>query len=224
MKLVNANFENQIIFNGNIKVLAIENQINFYKLCSMLREQIDGSSEGDFVLSDNAVEVPLEKNAIFFYDYFNFPINDKKLINQLYIKLKNIAFDEDCSMETNQLNMDIAKYISKIISLSELPLEYNDEVDVVSFFKFLDIKFVFEETTLLSKMIEFLNFFELLCPHKLYIFLNIKNYLSNDDVLEFYKFCKYNGLNVLIIENEYKTKLENEDILLIDNDFCELTF
>ena len=41
---------------------------------------------------------------------------------------------------------------------------------------------------------------------------------------EFYKFISYNSTKLLLIETHQFEKRADEKVLLIDKDFCELTF
>ena len=58
----------------------------------------------------------------------------------------------------------------------------------------------------------------------LIIFVNLHKYLKDEELIELYKYSRYNEINILIIEqdnNEIIEKLEDEIIYYIDKDFNE---
>ena len=51
---------------------------------------------------------------------------------------------------------------------------------------------------------------------------NMKAYLSDEEIVEIYKYSLYNNVTLLSIENDFLSKLEYENILLIDENFDEI--
>ena len=48
---------------------------------------------------------------------------------------------------------------------------------------------------------------------------NLKIYLNDNELLELYKYSLYNNVNLLLIEKDFKEKLNYENVLIIDEDF-----
>ena len=59
--------------------------------------------------------------------------------------------------------------------------------------------------------------------YEIFFFINIENFLSEDELLEFSKFIVYNKYKVVFLENFYRNKLSDDDnLIIIDNDLCEI--
>lgn len=56
----------------------------------------------------------------------------------------------------------------------------------------------------------------------IFIFVNLKQYLSKSEYNNFINFIKVKKINILLIENRTTYSNENEKILIIDKDLCEL--
>lgn len=60
---------------------------------------------------------------------------------------------------------------------------------------------------------------------RLLICVNLKQYLNDEQLVEFYKYCVYNDVRVLLLENGLTVSaLENERVLFVDEDYDEFVF
>ena len=57
---------------------------------------------------------------------------------------------------------------------------------------------------------------------KILIIPNLKQYLSEEEIVEFYKYSMYNNIKLLIIERINNKKLKYENILRIDDEFDDI--
>ena len=59
--------------------------------------------------------------------------------------------------------------------------------------------------------------------YEIFFFINLGSFLSNNELLEFSKFMLYNKYKVVFLENFSRNKLsDNDNIIIIDNDLCEI--
>ena len=62
-----------------------------------------------------------------------------------------------------------------------------------------------------------------LLGYEIYFFINLENFLSNDELVEFSKFILYNKYRVVFLENFNRNKLfDNDNLIIIDSDLCEI--
>lgn len=62
-----------------------------------------------------------------------------------------------------------------------------------------------------------------LLGYEIFFFINLENFLSNDELVEFSKFILYNKYRVVFLENFNRNKLFDDDnLIIIDNDLCEI--
>ncbi|MGD9901058.1 MAG: type II-A CRISPR-associated protein Csn2 [Spirochaetales bacterium] len=223
MKLVNIDFKNQIIFdNDRINVLVIENSGLFYNYLTMLNKQILGEN-GEFVLSDNFKEIDLKNNAGIVTDYVNLSVNDRRLITKLYNHLSESAKEAKFFEQYAALNSQMLSFLFDLENEVNINLENNNEFAIIDFLKLYDVKVEDNSQTLLEKLINYINLVFEFNLYKLLIFVNLKNYLSKEDLLKFYKHIIYKEYKVLLLESsQMDCNIEYEKTLIIDKDMCEI--
>lgn len=221
MKLKINGIENEIIFNENcVNVLSITNPKFFYHILEVINNKINGIKSNEIFLLDNEKnEINFGKEMCFFSDYFNLDYNSKKILNSLYkIIADNIKLRQDFKIE--EMSFNLRNYI--IEEINELPFEFvmEDELDVVDILKLYNLKIDSESYfSILEKIENFICIISTLKVAKIIVFVNLKLYLSEDDLLELYKFSLYNNVNILLIERECSKKLKYEKLLIIDDNF-----
>ena len=58
--------------------------------------------------------------------------------------------------------------------------------------------------------------------NELLVFINLKQYLTNEELKEFYKYSLYNNVKIILIDSQsYGTANEYEKKLIIDNNLDE---
>jgi len=103
-----------------------------------------------------------------------------------------------------------------------LPLDYQ-EINVKDFLELFDFKIASIETgTFNDRLLSFIDIVETFSLYKLLVFVNIKNYFSNAEMVEIYKYCAYKKVKLLIIEGIKQSELlEYEKKLRINEDFTD---
>ena len=124
MKLVHPAFENQIIiYENKANVIVIENPELLTDIVFELKNQISGK-EGSFILSNNMEYISLSKVAEICVDPFSLDFNSRKLISNLYEKLRKRALDEDMYIDTAKVTGGDINFLS-IKALSHIFLTKN---------------------------------------------------------------------------------------------------
>ena len=225
MRLIHPVFENPFIFEENtVNVLVIENGKTFYQLTNELLNQINGEN-GGWVLSDeNKVkDLNLEKTFSFIIEPYTLDFNNKKIQNKLLAKLKDIAVDSEHYLLTNDIIGQNVVYIEKLIESIDYSLEYNNMPDINSLLKIFEIRLRPDYDSVLEKIIEYLKVVNQFLSINSFVFLNLKSYLTSEELESFYKDCFYNKYNLFLIEStdsEYRFDCEKHRI--IDKDLCEI--
>ena len=225
MRLFHPSFENPFLFEENlINVLVIENGKTLYELTYELLNQINGE-DGDWVLSDEnkLKDLDLEKTFYFITEPFTLDFNNKKIQNKLLAKLKEIAVDEEHYSLTNDIIGQNVVYIEKILEKVDYSLEYNTLPDINSFIKIFDIKLQPDYNSVLEKILEYLKVINRFLNINSFAFLNLKSYLTDEELELFYKDCFYSKYNLLLIESTVREhRFCCEKYRIIDKDLCEL--
>ena len=202
----------------NIFSLIVENKRAYRKI---IEDLVNNSNieDGNIILSKNNKLVMPEKEIFVFLDYFNFDIN-KFVLNKYYKELKNLSENEFLN-ETLEIKEILKDYINKLIE-NNYSLKFEDDLDVSQILKAFSIKFERSEDLLLN-LFEWLKILNELLGYEIFFFINLENFLSENELLEFSKFIVYNEYKVVFLENFYRNKLsDNDNLIVIDNDLCEI--
>jgi len=222
MRLSYPIFETPIIFSENIvNILVIENQKAFSDFIFDLIAISEGKNS-DVILSKNFEEIKFDKVVDVVTDIANVDCNNKRVISRLYSKLNEIAFYEENYMLTQELTSKINQYLLKITENLPCGVYFDENVELGTLFKSVSLKIETDNKKILEKLCDYIEIMTEFCEIQLFIFVNLKSFLSLDELQEFYKFISYKKVSVLIVENVLREKIKCENIKLIDGDLCEV--
>lgn len=224
MKLVHPYIERQIIFDeSKINVLTIENQKLFSEVVQELIAVLNGGNS-KFVLSEGMDIINISKVGELCIDIFSCEINSKKAITKLYEILRAKSVDEDMHLKTNQILSSIFSYTEDLIfEFGEYELSYNLDTDITNIFKALDVKFDLSDKTYLEKLLDYVYINSEFLSKKLFIFVNLKSFLLEEELEAFYKMMFYKKINILLLESfEREYKFDCEEYYIIDKDLCQI--
>ncbi|MEG2414208.1 MAG: type II-A CRISPR-associated protein Csn2 [Clostridia bacterium] len=112
---------------------------------------------------------------------------------------------------------------SKFEDMVDFQITYDESFSIEDIIKLLNVKF--EEKafdSVLDKLIDFVSVASEFSICEIIVFVNIKSYLSEAELKELYKCAQYKKVNLFLLENCNKTKIEGEKIVIIDEDKCEI--
>ena len=196
MKLQLRNFNFMLDLEENINVIVIENKIEYRKFVNSFVNELN-IRDGNILLSKDIELLVPEKYIFTFYDYFTFDIN-KYALNKFYKKLKEI-------------------------SMVDFSFEISCDLDVTEILKSLNVKIKQYSELLLDKIINYINVINEIFGIKYFVFISLKEYFSDREIIDFYNYINYNDFKVVLVEpnnkNNFQTK---EKIYVIDEDLCEI--
>ena len=218
MKLVNSKINYSIEFKENIvNILVIENQSVMSQVVQSLWKQCNGN-DGDFCLSEEKT-LKIDKLMCTIINPFSIDFNNKKIISALYNNLAQNA--NDFIEEKAKINASIIALLDDIIDREDCHnIDYSLDFSWHDLFKIYNIKIEETQETLLISLIEYLKILVNYCGIKIVSFINLKSYLSEEEILELYKYSNYNKIQLLLIESTERTILQNEMVHIVDADKC----
>ena len=111
--------------------------------------------------------------------------------------------------------------ISNIVNLIDIPITIKNDFDFESIIKSFKFEVNFFDN-LLNNLIDLLEVKLNLSKEKIYVFINLKSYLSNEDLLELYKYIFAKNINSIFIDtNKYDDLNDNVNKIIIDTDLDE---
>lgn len=223
MKLYHPIFLNPIEIKENeINVIVIENAKVFSSLIFQLKNQIEGL-EGEFIFSSNNKMIDIPKNLDLIIDLFNVEINSKKIINKLYEHINKLSMSEQFYLKTVEVRNTVDLYIENLAYEFNQSICYNDEFDVKAILKMGEVKFYDDHKNIAERITNYIDIMREYCKINSFIFVNLKTFLSQEEIKDFYSYVTYNKINTILFENNIGEKREHiEKYTIIDDDLCLL--
>lgn len=219
MKLICAKYGLSVELKENqILVWSIENATIFSELAQNLWSQANGS-DGEFLISDKEDTYQISKILEFIVNPFSVSCNGKKVLTGLYKELSYFSINE-FQEESETLHGAIVSYLVKVCSKVPYALEYQLDFDPLDLFKLYDVQVDSHPSTLLEKIEDYVRALHQILHIKIFAFLNLKQYFSTDELKEFYKFCAYEKVYMILVERFYNFSSEEEKHWILDKDLC----
>lgn len=220
---INVNYiDNELIVEDN-KILNIEiyNKKFFYKFIKDLNLVENGNTIEEInAFNKQNEEITLTNKIEILSDFLDFDLYNKKYSSdfQKYI-VKN--------SEEKNIDKIVKEYskvydsISNIVNLIDIPITIKNDFDFESIIKSFKFEVNFFDN-LLNNLIDLLEVKLNLSKEKIYVFINLKSYLSNEDLLELYKYIFAKNINSIFIDtNKYDDLNDNVNKIIIDTDLDE---
>lgn len=222
MKLKIECLENDIFIDeGIINVIEIENRVYFYKIVNSFNNLKNGIYTDEIRLYDNSnEEINLNNKLELLIDYFNINLNTKKNLNLIY-KYITDNINDLINLELLKIDKKITSIFKKILTDIEIPIDINHDFNIDNYYKILSPSIKLHNS-ILDNLMLLIDMEEIFSFNKLLVFVNLKQYLIESELTEFYKYVLYNKVNIILIEsNTCKNLNEYEKKLIIDNDLFE---
>ena len=203
---------------NEVLVLTIEKPRTFASLLQNFCWQCDGE-DGELVLSENDALIPMTNNIFVVWNPLLTDVNEKKILNKLYQEMKKIS-DEECYQVLGEVYQTITQYLNGLSMKIPYAISFNESIDSQALYKLCNVKMDDDEVDLLQRLIEYVKISGLLCNVKIIVFINLKAYLDESQLLELYKIAFYYKIRMLLIEDVQRDCLESEKHFILDQDDC----
>ena len=222
MKLRVFGIENPIEFRqGMVSILEIENSALFRNVVFCLFKLNRGLNPNFSITVEDNNKIEVLSNFNLVTDVFNLDalVSSTKLNKYVLSELEHnleqhrLIFDNFTQLKSNFL---------RILDDISFDLCYN-EPELLDFVKDFSFKINFEsEENYLNNLLNYLKSVKLLDASNLVIFVDLKKYFNENELLEIYRQAFVLDLRLLLIESSFSAKfLENEWKLCVDDDLYE---
>ena len=223
MKLTFFKIETPIVFNEQyINVLEIQNQ-NLFADCVLHLRQLNNDVENLQPIQYSEANDGVLHNEDFILINDIFSLDYEKSFSSKLLKLLTEKMNNQQSGLMMQDSFNNVKKIfeEQIVDLGG-NIEYNTLVSLGDIIKLLNPKCNYLDfSSYFNTCLNFLDTLELLSIKKLLIFVDLKNYLTEKQLVEFYKQSKHLDINVLLLESKKSKLIEYEYKNCIDEDLYE---
>ena len=220
---IKVNYLENILEINEEKILSIEieNKSYFYRLISNIYSIINSEVVEEITIYDqNNNELNISNKIKIFVNFFSFEFDSKKYTNDINKYIINEMDENDKTILLKSYNKLIENFL-KILNKSDLPLKILEEVTIDNIIKNLKLT-INSKNSLLDNLLLLIELEKTLKTNNLLVFVNLKQYLTNQELIELYKYAIYNKIKILLIDSQsYGTTTSYENKLIVDSNLDE---
>lgn len=214
------NWEHEINFNdGSVTHLFLENPITMREYAYELLDQIENGAEGNFVLSEDATELSIQKNIAIITDPINLKFDEKKINAKINKDLLTVTNNPGLQKDFFPLISLLEQYAMQIVDDYKMSISY-EIPEQASIIKMLGFHINTEYSNLSDKLLEWMNITHDLLGIGNFIILNLNMFFSNEEISLLCSECSSLKHNLLLIDQYNRYEIPKSITIDIDN--CEL--
>ena len=209
-------FDNNLrLTNDYINIIEITNKNYFYRFVKDLylisKSQF---SETISFFDDENKEINVNGKIRVYLDFFDFNFDSKKYSNDINKYVNDSISEIDKNVLITQYNK-IIKIYNKILNDIDLPLSITNEINIENISKMFKISMDIKQE-LLDNILLLIDVERALKTNNTLFFINLKQYLNKNELLELYKYAIYNEVKIVLIDSQnYGTTLDYEKKLIL---------
>lgn len=219
MRLLISNYDIELELEENkVTVISAESPRVYRDLLENLWKQANGE-DGIFIFSEGTKRKNISKEVECIFNVFSIDINSKKVISKLYSELKEQS-QTVLQEETSELYANLLEYFDKLLMTVPYNLQFDISTEITSLLKIFNVAVINQNDDILEKIIEYIKALNKICSINVFVFIDLKHYLSEEELRMFYEFVFYEKIQIIIVEPVHTPKLTEEKCCIIDKDLC----
>lgn len=207
--------------NSNVYSFEIHNKKYLYRISSLFYSISNGDLPEEVQCFDeDNNELKISGKIRFFSEYFDFDFDSKKYSTDItkYI-LSNI--EQYDSENILRIFSKLCKLIDKELQKTDLSISVSTDEGIDNVIKMFKLK-VNQKDDLLDNLLLIIDLEVALNSNKVLCFMNLKQFLTKEEVIEFYKYATYNSIKIIMIESsKYDYFGDYEKVIIIDQSLEE---
>lgn len=203
---------------SNIYSFELYNKKYLYRIGELFYKSSIGELGEEIKLFKGIEEINLSNKVKFFANYFDF---DYKGYSTELLKniIKNIEIYK--YEEIMKQYYKLIKKINSELSNLELPIKINEYESISELLKSTK-PFIDKKDSLLDNLLLLIDIEKELNLNNILVFINLKNYLSEIELAEFYKYVVYNNIKIVMLDLKKQSHIKNyEKVIIIDENLDE---
>ena len=223
MNLIYTFLDNKIdLYNDYVNSIEVLNNNYFYRLTNLIYKYSNDQEVEELYFTENNEELKLNKKIRIITNYYDFDFNNKKYINELIKNISNNT-DDNILLKLNNNYNKLYKVLSSLINSVDLnfKVDINDEFSINEILNNFNLS-IPSKDNLLDNLILLIDIEKQFNINKVLVFINLKDYLSREEIIEFEKYCIYNNVYVILFDNSKYKNNSYEKKFIIDNDLSEV--
>ena len=225
MKIVFSGLELPVeVRRGMVSVLEIENSTLFARICRSLSSGYQSRLEPYSIWNDEGEEVSSSSTLLVVSDPLNFPWDDRRLGANLPHMLDVLMReDEERRVEIEKAEEKLTALISSLTHQVNGDYRFAVEWNLAKYLKSFSFGVErYEGDSYLESCISFLDFVSDMAIEQVLVFVNLKTFLSENDVQELYDRIFFLNLPVVLLETAHDvSSYRHERKVWVDQHFLE---
>lgn len=206
------------IRENEVNVLVIESPNVFSLMINELICQIKGES-GKFILSEQDMIKTISKEVEIIVNPFIIDCNERRIQQKLYQELTD-EMSETMIEKTVHLQGEMITYLEELLKRVPYPLGFDIEENMTGLLKLCHVEIDDQSEELIEKIMNYIKTIKQFCNVHIIFFVNLKSFLAQQELKELYQYAFYEKINLILLENSAKEKLQNENVCVLDKDLC----
>lgn len=203
---------------NKITTIVIENPLVMSEVIRNISRQVNGE-DGEWILSDQDKVFSAEKISIFLDNPLMVNSNEKRILTRLYKELSEQA-NTLMYEEYTQINSYIVSFLERLLDTVPYHLDMEVDMDLIGILKLYGVKIESDGVSVLEALLDYLRALSCICNIHVVFILNVKQFLTIEDVQQLYEFCFYEKMHLINLEGQKNYNLEQEKCVIIDKDLC----
>lgn len=203
---------------NKITTIVIENPLVMSEVIRNISRQVNGE-DGEWILSEQDKIFSVEKSGIFLDNPLMVNSNEKRILTRLYKELSeqaNTLMYEDYT----RINSYIVSFLERLLDTVPYHLDMEVDMDLTGILKLYGVKIESEGVSVLEALLDYLRALSCICNIRVAFILNVKQFLTLEEVRQLYEFCFYEKMYLINLEGQKNYNLEQEKCVIIDKDLC----
>ena len=225
MRLVFSGFENPLELEaGEASVLQVENGALFARVAGSLRSGCGRYALEPYSFWDEEREVAPKDALLFISDPLSLPWDDRTFLSAVVKRVeREFLEDEDLRMEVEETEGALRRKLELLDMGFNADVGFALEWDLKRYLKLLGFGIAFqEEKTFLDNLLNFLSYALDAGCKKVICLVNLKTFLTKNELEQLYEHIFFLKLRVLLLENKRDdSSYEHERKIAIDLQFLE---
>lgn len=206
--------------NHHLSELIIENPKYFRDIVKDLYLHNDDGS---------GISLTTDGKALNFRDDVDVIINplkldfgSRKVVTNLLKVLVKTSLSENYYLSTNKLKTKIVKYLDEVVSSEDFHFEVEaDDFSLDQIAKAINLHIVGDEDNFVELLTDYLEMMRELVKTKLFVFIALRSFISTAELEQLHKNILDRQIDILLIEDQTRDKIDGLSRLTIDSDLCE---
>ena len=206
--------------SSHVCELVIESPLFLRNFLGALARRED---EVDFSFTESAKKLSLTSDVDIIFNPLKLDFNNKKALTVLLKTLVKNSLSEDFYLSTNRFKTNLVRYLNKLIDVEDYGFEVDSEdfnLDAVA--KAINLHVIDDEDDFVELLTDYMSMMSELLHIKLFIFVNLRIFLTDTEFKRFVHNLDNHEFNVLLVENAPRNSAYRFDKIIVDSDLCEL--